>query len=233
MKLMRIGLVSDVHSNIAALRNVLDSLQEKSIRTTVCLGDTVGYNAHPNECIEELAKRKVHMVLGNHDWAATTGEPKGFNPIAVAGVEHARKVLTPENRQRIQQWPRSFALEVDGRLLRAYHGSPRDPLMEYVFPRSPEPMWADLAKTAGSPWAIALGHTHLPMNRRSGETLFVNPGSVGQPRDGDPRASFGILDTETDNFEIVRVAYDVESTAAANKAVGLPELSWQRLFRGV
>lgn len=229
---MKLAIVSDIHSNIAALRAVISSIRERGCERILCLGDTVGYNANPNECVEALTTMEATVVQGNHDWAATTGHTRGFNPIAVAGVEYSKRVLTVPNKDVLAKLPTSEHLHLDAKDLKAFHGSPRDPLMEYLFPSAPAPVWKQMAAAAGSPDVVALGHTHLPMAKPAGGTLFVNPGSVGQPRDGDPRASYGILDVPILEFEVVRVEYDIEATARANRAAGLPEQSWQRLFKG-
>ncbi|HVL86710.1 MAG TPA: metallophosphoesterase family protein [Candidatus Thermoplasmatota archaeon] len=232
---MRVALLSDIHSNLAALQAVLAAIDRDRLRPDVVLslGDTVGYNAQPNECLALLFSRGVRCILGNHDWAATGGTPKGFNQSAVAGVDHTRKLLTPENRKRIAEFPATLRFQVGLGELAVYHGSPRDPLMEYVFPDAGIDEFSALAKSAGEPTFVALGHTHIPMRRKADDTWFLNPGSVGQPRDGDPRASFGLLDGETAEFTIVRVPYDVDATEAANRAAGLPEAISRRLRKGL
>ena len=229
---MRVAFVSDVHSNLHALRAAMEHAEAQGVEQVYCLGDIVGYNANPNECIELLRKHDVHAVMGNHDWASTEGDTRGFNPFAVAGVEHSRRVLTEPNKAWLRGLPSERRATWDGHAMAMYHGSPRDPLLEYVFPFTDPRALDDLAKAAGSPRIVALGHTHLPM-RLDHRTLFLNPGSVGQPRDGDPRASYATLDTLSLATEFHRVDYDVEAAVRAVRDANLPDFLWQRLLQGV
>lgn len=229
---MRVAFVSDVHANIHALEAVFEHAIAEGAARVFCLGDIVGYNAFPNECIARLRKGDATAVQGNHDWAATEGDAEGFNPFAVAGVDYSRRTLSPEHRRWLVDLPREVHLEVEGVSLGLYHGSPRDPLYEYVFPSADSRVLRELAKAAGQPRVVALGHTHLPMRLDQGAT-FLNPGSVGQPRDGDPRASYALLDTRSMDTMFHRVPYDVEAAARAVREAGLPEFLWQRLLRGM
>lgn len=229
---MRLGFVSDIHSNIHALDAVFEHAAGQGADRVFCLGDIVGYNAHPNECVARLRKDEAMAVMGNHDWAATDGDAEGFNPFAVAGVEFSRRALTEDNKRWLLGLPREARIEVDSVSLGLYHGSPRDPLYEYVFPSADSKVLRELVKVAGQPRVVALGHTHLPMRLDQGAT-FLNPGSVGQPRDGDPRASYALLDTRTMDTEFHRIPYDVEGAARDVRDAGLPEFLWQRLLRGL
>lgn len=229
---MRVAFVSDIHSNEHALATVLEHIEGQGITQVFCLGDIVGYNAHPNQCIQRLRKADVAAVKGNHDWAATEGNPEGFNVFAVAGVQHSKKVLTEDHRRWLIQLPVERKVNLEGLQLAMYHGSPRDPLMEYVFPFADAASLREQSKAAGNPRVVALGHTHLPM-RLDNATVFLNPGSVGQPRDGDPRASYLVFDTGTLGTEFHRVDYDVDAAARAVREAGLPDFLWQRLLQGV
>ena len=233
---VQLAFVSDVHSNIHALEAVLDHARGEGAEQVLCAGDIVGYNARPNECIALLRKQNVSAVMGNHDWAATDGETEGFNPYAVAGVEHSRRALSEENKRWLLGLPRGLDVEMGGARVAVFHGSPRDPLFEYVFPTVDGKVLKELAKAAGNPQVVALGHTHLPMRlsaKADKGPLFVNPGSVGQPRDGDPRSSYLLLDTQRLTTAFHRVPYDVEAAAADVRAAGLPEFLWQRLLKGL
>jgi putative phosphoesterase len=229
---VRLAFVSDVHSNEPALAAVLEHIAGQGVGQVYCLGDIVGYNANPNQCIQRLRKAEALAVKGNHDWAATDGSADGFNVFAVAGVEHSRKVLTGDHRAWLSKLPVERRVQHDGVTLAMFHGSPRDPMLEYVFPFTDPAALKELARAAGSPKAIALGHTHLPMRLDHG-SVFLNPGSVGQPRDGDPRASYCILDTVTMGTEFHRLDYDVDAAARAVREAGLPDFLWQRLLQGV
>lgn len=229
---VRWALLSDIHSNQEALLAVLEHLDGQGVDEAFALGDLVGYNAEPREVLQLLQRRRVQCVQGNHDWAVAGGDPEGFNPFATAGVLYARRVLGSGDLAWLAALPRVRDVQAPGLRGRLVHGSPRDPLSEYVFPGSPGWLFEELAEAAGKPDLVAMGHTHLPMRVDHG-TLFLNPGSVGQPRDGDPRASYCVLDTARRSAEFRRVAYDVEAAAAKVRGAGLPDVLWQRLLRGV
>ena len=230
---MRAAFLSDVHSNHQALSAVLEHAAEQGVDRLYCLGDIVGYNAHPNECIELLRKAEVAALQGNHDWAATVGTSEGFNAYAVAGVDYARRALSAPNRAWLQSLPFELQTTLGDCKLAMYHGSPRDPLMEYVFPSTRPDERTALLRAAGSPNVLVLGHTHVPMRLEHDGALLINPGSVGQPRDGDPRTSYAILDSSDRATQFHRLDYDVEAAARAVQEAGLPEFLWQRLLRGV
>jgi putative phosphoesterase len=229
---VRVAFLSDIHANQHALARVLEHAESEGVDQLYCLGDIVGYNAFPNECIAALRKAGVHAVMGNHDWAATVGEPEGFNVFAVAGVEHSRRTLTEDNKRWLIALPQERRAQVEGQTLAMYHGSPRDPLLEYVFPFTDPQNLEEMAKAAGSPRVVALGHTHLPMQVGK-RTMFLNPGSVGQPRDSDPRCSYAILDLPSMAVHFHRLDYDVDGAARAVREAGLPDFLWQRLLQGV
>ena len=229
---VRWALLSDIHSNLDALTAVLEDMATQGADEVFALGDLIGYNAQPNEVLRLLRERKVQCIQGNHDRAVLTGHPAGFNPYATAGVDYTRKVLQPQHRTWLAELPEMRAPGASGVTAMLVHGSPRDPLSEYIFPGSPAWLFEELAEAAGSPSIVAMGHTHVPMRVDQG-TLFVNPGSVGQPRDGDARASYCVLDTTRRTTEFHRVPYDVESAAAKVRDAGLPDVLWQRLLRGV
>jgi putative phosphoesterase len=228
---VRLALLSDVHSNIHALQAVLEDVESQGADRLASLGDMVGYNAHPNHCVEALRKADAIAVLGNHDWASTTGQPEGFNAYAVAGVEYSRRKLSEENKAWLQALPERRVERWGPVSVCMAHGSPRAPLTEYLFPSTDARELRDQAKAAGKPSVIALGHTHWPMRIEAG-SLFLNPGSVGQPRDGDSRASYCILDTASLSTDFRRVAYDVEAAARDVREAGLPDVLAERLFVG-
>lgn len=256
---MRIALVSDVHANLHALEAVLAHVEENAVDRLYCLGDVVGYNAYPNECTDILRERADFTILGNHDWAATVGTPDGFNPAAKAAVDYSRKLLAPEAQAFLSQCSPHASFRVNGLRLDLFHGSPREPLWEYVFPDDAPPLFDQLRGSLkpDMPRVIALGHTHVPMMLASGvlepaglgelqakfihanlekdrttPLLLLNPGSVGQPRDGDPRAAYAVLDTDALRVQFHRVEYDVAAAARAVREAGLPGLLAERLFRG-
>ena len=229
---MRIAVLSDIHSNLDALESVLSNLT--SFDALFCLGDLVGYGAQPNEVIEQIRYLRPQLLIaGNHDFAVATGYTSDFAPHAAFAVEWTRSVIKPSNLNYLASLPNCATFEDGGLSVKAYHGSPRDPLNEYIFKGTPEfilKSMIDLAKAD----VLLVGHTHVPMDAKIGSGLLLNPGSVGQPRDGDHRASYAMLEIggRRVKFEIRKVDYDINS--AANKILQkpVPRFLADRLYSG-
>jgi predicted phosphodiesterase len=233
---MRCLVLSDIHSNLEAFEAVLEDAG--SVDQVWCLGDVVGYGPDPNACVERLRSQPHLCIAGNHDWA-TLGklDLRDFNPDAREANLWNREQLTEENLAYLEARPETY---VEGACT-LFHGSPRHPIWEYII----------YASTAQANFAhfdtpvCFVGHTHTPgifrLNNEGGqevcepvaaslngpmsagpERLIINPGSVGQPRDGDRRASYAVLDTETLIFEHRRVVYAVDKTQAKMMERNLP-----------
>jgi diadenosine tetraphosphatase ApaH/serine/threonine PP2A family protein phosphatase len=197
-----------------------------------CLGDTVGYNAQPGECLALVRSEASILLLGNHDYAVATGDTRLFNPLAEEGARYSRRQLGAKDFEYLaslapKALPEASPAAGAPRILLC-HASPDDPLWEYV----DEPSGRYLLGRGDLPELVLLGHTHSPFHVRRGTRAIVNVGSVGQPRDGDPRACFVVLDTDTAEIEFHRVDYDIEAEAAAIRAAGLPGALAERLFVG-
>lgn len=240
---MRYGIISDNHGNLEATLAVMDYIDKSGVDKIVNLGDVVGYNANPNECCDIMRERKIPTICGNHDAVACgLEEPWGFNPVALSAAMWTRETLREDNLEWLRGLPDTQKF---GEIL-AVHGSPNN-RNSYMF------NWEDIlphipyVEEQGCRLCF-FGHTHSPgiFSRDgiysvdqdskfdlSGDKLyFINPGSVGQPRDGDPRASFGLLDTETWEFELVRINYPVKQAADKVTSAGLPAFLAERLFLG-
>ena len=249
---MKYALISDIHSNLVALEAVLADIRRQGVRRILCLGDIIGYGPEPNACIDLVRQHCELTILGNHDQAAMF-EPDGFNSVALRAIQWTRDQIDrgPGGSSAINgRWDFLGELpthHIDGETLYV-HGSPRDPTCEYVFPedaredRKMRPLF-DLV-----PRVCFQGHTHVPgvfvqggdfleppdigsEYRLGGKKVMVNVGSVGQPRDGNPKACYVLVDDDLIRFQ--RVAYDVEKTA--NKIFSIPELdvvSGQRILSG-
>ena len=244
---MRIAVLSDIHSNLVALDAVLDDAGD--VDAVWHLGDVVGYGPDPDGVVERLIEVDAIGVRGNHDAAALGGpEIEWFNPEARRAAEWTAGVIAPTTADWLRALPERRAIG-DVSLV---HGSPRDPLREYV-------TTLDVARAAFDTLETGHGlhgHTHVPLgyvleptrigvkDGHDGATLdlaerraFLNPGSVGQPRDGDPRASYLLLDLDlTDSAGTAtwrRVEYDVEQVADAIRAEGLPARLADRLSVGL
>jgi diadenosine tetraphosphatase ApaH/serine/threonine PP2A family protein phosphatase len=236
---VRILVVSDVHANLAAFSAVLEAADQ--VDFVWSLGDLVGYGPEPAACIDLLRVRAHVAVAGNHELAVSGGiGVQDFNPIAAAAALWTSDALSDADTAWLRDLPP--VAEQEGFTL--VHGSLRDPVWEYL--DSDEVARAQL-RLQGTPYSF-VGHTHLPLLCYEGGRLdwavegqtvaldgrrFVaNPGSVGQPRDGDPRAAYAIVDTEAAVLSFHRVAYDVAATQAGIRAAGLPELLAARLAQG-
>lgn len=221
---MKVAVFADIHANLPAFERVLGEVGDMP---KLCCGDLVGYNPFPNEVIEIAKKEKSVSILGNHDNAVLTGDTSWFNLTARKAIDWTRGELTDENLDFLKKLPQVY----DDELYMA-HGSPRDPLEEYVYLEDPDYVFLDFFNYTKNNTVI-LGHTHVPFIKKIDERLIFNPGSVGQPRDHDSRASYAILDTKTQEVEIKRVDYDIEKTAKKIEEVGLPGRLAMRLFSGV
>ncbi|SIR93715.1 metallophosphoesterase family protein [Natronorubrum thiooxidans] len=221
---MQIGLISDVHGNRVALEAVLEDMP--AVDDLLCAGDVVGYNPWPTDCIEELRRRDVPTVMGNHDAAVVEGTPAGFNRMARAGVEHASEQLDDDQLAWLESLP-TERRACDGRI-KLVHGHPDDPkrYTRYTRPSEFSPRLLEDEDV------LVLGHTHIQGVEQYAEGIVVNPGSVGQPRDGDPRAGYAVVDLEAMTVDTYRVEYDVETVQNAVTDAGLPDRIGQRLARG-
>lgn len=221
---MRLGIVSDIHSNLPALESVLSFLDANAADSIVHAGDIVGYNPQPNEVIGLIRKRGIVTISGNHDITAMTGDTSRLNAMAAAVIFWTRRMLSAKSREYLQSLP--VSTEFAG--VRVHHGSPFD-RDEYVYESMADETY--LEEAGGD--ILVLGHTHIPFVKRFGEDrLIVNPGSVGQPRDGNPLASCAVLDTETMECAIHRLGYEIESVVEEIRQVGLPQCLGERLLLG-
>ncbi len=228
MKLLALG---DIHSNLTALDEVLRDAGSWDM--ALCLGDIVGYGPNPGECISRVRMHGFRCIAGNHDAAVVSGETWGFNPYAAEAVHINRRLLSLDAIRWLGGLPQSLSLEVEGVRIALYHGSPRDPLNEYIFPHEAY-IYADrLLEMAGAD-LLLLGHTHVPYLIEVDDRRLANPGSVGQPRDGDPRASYMLIEVDGGEVSIHhrRVEYDIDEVAERMRRLGLPEFLASRLYYG-
>ena len=233
MDSLRLLVVSDIHSNHAALRAVLEDAAPWD--RCICAGDTVGYGPDPNECIGALRDNGFRCIMGNHDHQVITGDTENFrfNPRAASAIEINRALLTPDSRAYLEGLPTSLRLKVGSVNITIYHGSPRAPLSEYIMPEEAKMRVAQLIGESDCN-LLVLGHTHKPYAVEHGDALLLNPGSVGQPRDGDPRACYAIVEIAEGriNPRIYRVKYEIERTQEKMRRLGLPESLAARLGLG-
>jgi predicted phosphodiesterase len=214
-----IAIISDVHGNWAALQRVLEEIDYLGIEKIINLGDTAGYYPFVNECCEALRERGALSLLGNHDFYLVRGLPCHRSRSASACLEYQRRITSASNFAWLAGLPTS--LIVDG--INCVHGGWSDHLEEYFRPRVG---YFDFCADA----LFVSGHTHVPTVWFDRGKRYCNPGSVGQPRDGDARASFAVYDGF--NFEIRRVRYDPSKTQGAMQDAGFPAVYYENLEIG-
>jgi len=242
---MKVAIISDIHGNRQAFEAVLRDIVDASVAQVWCLGDLVGYGADPDACVD-LAREHTDLCLaGNHDLAVAGKIPlDDFSRGAAIAVRWTQDVITAPNREFLAALRPSAVREDIG----LYHASPRDEVWEYVL----SALLAELCFDATSHRLNLLGHSHVALSferlegrpatgetRRAGVLLdlregewLLNPGSVGQPRDGDPRAAWLLLDTGALTATYVRCEYDIPGAAGAIRAARLPDSLAQRLEHG-
>jgi diadenosine tetraphosphatase ApaH/serine/threonine PP2A family protein phosphatase len=240
---VKYAILSDVHGNLEALRAVLRDVAARA-DAVLCLGDTVGYGADPEACVELVAARARAIVAGNHEWGvADRLDLTWFNRWARASAEWTRERLDADHRAWLAALP--VVQEIDDATL--VHASPAQP-EEWDYLVTPEDGWDAFAHFA-TRWCF-VGHSHVPgvwslgssgrehdphpegVASERGRRYIVNVGSVGQPRDRDPRASYALWDVEAGRVEIRRVAYDVVEARRKIEAAGLPRFLADRLAAG-
>ncbi len=218
---MRVGLLSDIHGNRIALEAVCADLPD--VDRLVCAGDVVGYNPWPADCVDFLREQDVLTVMGNHDRAVVSETEFRFNEMAQAGVEVAKKQLEAPQLEWLRSLP-DERLVAEG-AIKLVHGHPDDP-DRYTHPEAFSPRLLEDQDV------LVLGHTHVQHVEQYAEGIVVNPGSVGQPRDGDPKAAYAVVDLESMTVDPRRVAYDIEAVQREINAAGLPSRLGTRLIRG-
>lgn len=242
---MRTAIVSDIHANLQALDAVLAQIDASECDAIWCLGDVVGYGADPDACVALVRERADICLAGNHDLAVTGAlSVADFSDAARRAAEWTQKTISPETRAFLE----SLSPSNEDQVVSLYHASPRDPVWEYVL----SPLQAELGFDVQPERISVVGHTHVALEfhrlegesttgetRHEGDQLelgeghwLLNPGSVGQPRDGNPRAAWMLLDSESWTTSYRRVEYDIEGAAWAIRAARLPDALAERLSFG-
>ncbi|MBI2192657.1 MAG: metallophosphoesterase family protein [Planctomycetes bacterium] len=249
------AIISDIHGNLEAFQEVLKDIESQGISEILCLGDVIGYGPNPLECLDVAMEKCKWVLCGNHEWALVN-QPVGFSPVAKKAIEMTRQLFEKEpdaaRAQRRKEFLNNLEPNVEDGNIMFVHGSPKDPIMDYVFPEQYSRFWSrervdDLLRTVQ--WICFCGHSHVPAlissvyesivphgNNPTTYTLdaakryIINVGAVGQPRDRNNRACYLIFNENTVTFR--RVSYDFAATAAKIRALGLGERSAARLVDG-
>ena len=215
---MKIGFISDIHGNYEALKSVLFELDKMKVTEIYCLGDVVGYYSQVNECCNELRSRNIRCLMGNHDWYMAGGghclRSKSVNDC----INYQRSIITKVNLEWIQR----FSIFIHEHNINMVHGGWSDPIDEYLHP-SDEYFLQLKGKIFIS------GHTHVQLLERFGDKLYCNPGSVGQPRDNNPKAAFAVYDGI---FHLYRTSYDYLKVFELMKKAGFDDYYYGCLENG-
>lgn len=214
-----IAILSDIHGNYEALKVVLHEIDAMGIREVYSLGDVAGYYSQINECCDELRRRNVLSIMGNHDWYMAGNGYCLRSKSANDCMAYQRKIITPENKA----WIAAFPIQRSVGKLQMVHAGWDNPLDEYM-----QPSQEYFDRLPGS--YFVSGHTHIQTLLDFGGKIYCNPGSVGQPRDGDPRAAFCTWDGN--NFQLYRVAYDIDTAADLMEKAGFSNYYYDRLRTG-
>lgn len=231
---MKVLVLSDIHANIDALTAVDGDVSQRGDRFDEIwvLGDLVDYGAAPDDVIDWVREHATRVIRGNHDHAVATGEDCRSAPmyrdLAVATREYFTPLMAPRDVAYLRSLPLQAAVtlapEQNAVLV---HASPRDLQFGYIPTDAADQVWREALAPAGSPALVFVGHTHDQFTRQVGETLVVNPGTVGLPKDGDPRAAYAVY--QDGRIELRRVSYDTERAAARVTALPLPSHQTYRL----
>lgn len=247
-----LAVISDIHANIIALDAVLADIHDQfpEVNELICPGDLAGYGPDPLEAIDRILEENRLTILtkGNHDHAVGGGGRDianfdtyigKFNQFAQHAIKWQASILNPEEKTFLYQLPnsRTFMHKPFTIQIAVIHGSPEYPLDEYILPNSPQQKDLFPFMELFELGMLFLGHTHIPfVDRMTSESdkvyLMCNPGSVGQPRDNDPRASYAVVDLANISAEICRVEYDIDEVIKRISDVGLPEYLGERLKKG-
>lgn len=228
---LEIIILSDIHANLEALQAVSDDIHDLPI---YCAGDIVNYGANPKEVIQWLKKRNAKSILGNHDYAIVNEDTNWFNSKAEVSINWTSKNLDSASKKYLSSLQESIIVKINNLKMLIVHGSPIDNLFEYVYPATHEHLF-DIYLKKFNVDIIVMGHTHIPFIWKRGNDVVMNPGSVGQPRSGNNKASYIILKQDNKNIEVELklISYDIETAAKKIKESGLPLNYAERLFKGI
>ena len=211
-----LALLSDIHANLTALDAVLADAEARGATRILCLGDVVGYNGEPEDCVQRMKSAGAVNILGNHDSYITTGQNCERSRVVAGIIDRHRAELSEDSIAWLDA-SRDHVRDGDTLFL---HGGPNDHVDEYLYDVGPDTFPDGVRR-------LFAGHTHVQARHDFSAGTFVNPGSVGQPRDGDPRAAYAIL--QGDDIAFHRVAYDIEATIAVMRAKGYEDYTWRGL----
>lgn len=229
---MKLALISDIHANLEAFQAVLEDISKRKLKNILCAGDIVGYCANPNECCSLIREKKIVTVKGNTDYdAATLNNLKSYDESTIKSLQWTNKQLSDENKDFLNRLPNMNSIDIKDLKILLVHASVTNPFYGKITQKSSDNELAEQLKRSKSN-ILVVGHTHIPMVKRFDNSMIINPGSVGQPRDNRALASYAIFDTEVRSVDIVRVKYDIDKAAKKIIIAKLPRYLADRLFAG-
>ncbi len=229
----KIAVISDIHSNREALEAVLKDIKKRAdVLKILCAGDVVGYGPDPVACCGIVRKLKIPVVKGNHDDNMDLNRIGWFNREAQQALIWTTDKIGRGEKDWLLNLPKKHREEILGKKIVMVHGSPQDMLYEYVTEETPTDTLRHFLNMTGAD-VLVMGHTHMPFVRKFGKKLIINAGSVGQPRDSDPRACYVLLDMKNIKAEVVRVEYNIQGCADKIYRTTIPDRLGDRLFNGV
>jgi putative phosphoesterase len=235
---MKVALIGDIHANLPALEAVLAHIETQGVEAIWNVGDWVGYGAFPDHVIKRLWQQGIISIRGNYDTRVLKFPKKKKKwrknkiPQKWLAFKWAYEHLSPEAREYLATLPKEIRLNIAGKRILITHGSPES-AKEHVTPQTPEERFRELARMAQADLVI-FGHSHVPFAHQTEGVWFINPGSVGRQDDGDPRASYALLEFTPIDLQVshYRVDYDLQRAVAAIRENGLPEAFAQMMVHG-
>lgn len=227
---MKLAVIADIHSNIAALKAVLEDIKNRNVDLTICLGDLVGYCTYPNDVIDTIRRYNIPTIMGNYDDAVGNElmlcgcdypNPKDAENAGIS-LNWTIDNVTDSNKRYLRKLPKEMILKFEGKTIVFVHGSPRQ-INEYLKENTKE---ADEVMSELQEDILVCGHTHIPYYKTYGDKMLINCGSAGKPKTGKPEANYVILEIEPStnaDVQIVNVTYDFETVAKAIEENGLPQ----------
>lgn len=218
----KLAILSDVHGNYPALRAVLDDIDEQNVQGIICLGDIVGYYCQVNECIDELRSRRIHCLLGNHDYYMISGTCCDSRTVKMC-IDYQTTIIRKDNLD----WLKTLSPFYDSEIVSFRHGGWKDAIEERI------QLFDFSVVSSYNQRCYFSGHTHKQNIQfdEARDKVYCNPGAVGQPRDNDPRAAYAIINSDK-SIDLRRVEYDIDSIVNKMKEANQGDWIWKGLYTG-
>lgn len=215
--ILKIGILSDIHGNLRAFEATICSLRSYNVDKIFCLGDMIGYFHQSLDVVDRLIESDIECILGNHEAYLLGYLPCSLEKWQIYFLDEVKIKILTKQLKWLSTLPKSIGIDIDGKKVGFFHGSPWNPLEEYIYPDSKK--ITDFTSLKYD--YIFLGHTHYPMLKQAGNVKIINPGSCGLPRNGDVRASAAVVDLKEETVIFINQSYDIHSTINGAKSAGV------------